>query len=198
VTLYAFPSITPNQSHWSIVANTSIFRGFNGAIQTQDRGGERWAVELRFGHLRADEKAVMKAFLARLNGSQHRFTLHDHSQIQRGAFGGTPLVNGASQTGGLLIIDGASLSVTGWIKAGDHFSVGGELKMATGDADSDGAGGVQLEFTPRIRNAPANNEPVIIADPPGTFLLATNESDWSNSPGDFSDFVIKAIEDIAI
>jgi hypothetical protein len=198
MTTYAFPSITPNSSVWELESNTGTFRSpLSNAIRTIDRGGEHWRVRMTFANLRGDNKATMKAFLARLNGQQHRFTLHDHGQVQRGAFGGTPLVFGADQTGKTLNIDGASLSITNWIREGDHFAVNGELKMATADANSDGAGLVTLTFAPRLRAAPANNDPITTATPLGLFVLDDDLSGWDNRPGDLSTFIIVAREDIA-
>lgn len=139
----------------------------------------------------------MQAFLAKLNGQQHRMTLHNHAENQRGSFGGTPLVAGASQTGTTLNIDGCSFGVTNWIRAGDWFSVNGELKMAVADANSDGAGLAALTFVPRLRSAPANDAAITTASGTGTFILDSNSVSWSNRPGSFSDLSFTALEDIA-
>jgi len=84
-----------------------------------------------------------------------------------GALGGTPLVNGASQSGSTLVIDGASLSVSGWAKKGDVFTIAGVYSVnpqtyqstgrlhqfvVTADADSDGAGNVTLSISPSIND----------------------------------------------
>jgi hypothetical protein len=197
VTTFAFPAITPNSSAWGIESNTAAFvSSITGAIQTKDRGGERWRAMLTFTNLNAANKAVMRAFLARLNGQQHRFTLQDHAVIQRGAFGGTPLVNGAGQTGVALNIDGASNNITNWIRAGDMFGAGGDLKMAVLDADSDGSGLVALTFVPRILTAPSNGSAIVISAPTGTFMLANNAVTWGNRPGDFTNFSLDCVEDI--
>lgn len=105
-----------------------------------------------------------------------------------GTFGGTPAVNGASQTGTTLILDGASNSITNWAVVGDVFSIAGvyavnpQTRQSTGQlqqfrvmaaADSDGSGNVTLTFTPAIvpsgqfqnvSNAPADNALVNIWD----------------------------------
>lgn len=197
MTTYAFPSITPTQSTWSIEGNTAkLVSPLSGAIQTIDRGGERWRCQMTFRNLKSDDKQTLKAFLAKLNGQQHRFTLRDHAQIQRGAFGGTPLVAGASQTGTSLNIDGCSTGITNWIREGDHFEVNGDLKMATADVNSDGGGLATLTFVPRILTAPADNAAITTTNPTGVFMLFDTTSTWSNMPGDFSDFTIDCIEDI--
>lgn len=197
MTTYAFPSVTPNTQSIELTSNTSVFVSpLTGAVKTADRGGERWRVRLNFVNLVNPERAEMQAFLSRLNGQQHRFTMQNHSESNRGAFGGTPLVAGANQVGNTLNIDGATPSVTNWIRAGDWFSVNGELKMATIDANSDGSGNVTLTFSPRLRTSPADNAAVTTSSGTGKFLLDQSGTSWSNRPGLFSDLTITAIEDI--
>lgn len=152
---------------------------------------------MNFQNLVNAEYSELVAFLTRLNGQQHRFTWYDRGRDQLGNFGGTPLVAGASQTGRSLNIDGCSSSVTDWIKAGDWFSVNGELKMATTDADSDGGGAATLNFMPGLRSAPADNAPITTVNPAGQFLLAAPEAGWTRKLPDFADLQIDAIEDIA-
>ena len=196
MTTYAFPSVTPSSSTWSLQSNTALFQSaFTGATETLDRGGEHWRVKLMYRNITAADKAVMQAWVVRLNGQQHRFTLHDHALTQRGAFGGTPLVAGASQTGSTLSVDGVS-NVTNWIRAGDMFEVDGALKMQTIDATSSGAA-VTLTFVPRIVTGPPNNEPIVTSSPSGLFMLANPVVQWSNAPNDLCNLSFDAIEDIA-
>lgn len=194
MTTYAFPNITPNSSTWEYVSNTEMFESsLSRAIQTLDRGGEHWRCTLSFRNLKSDEKADLKAFLVKLNGMQHRFTLPDHSLIQRGLLTGTPLVAGAGQTGTSLNVDGCT-GTTDWIKAGDMFEVDGKLKMAVEDADA-AAGAVTIVFRPRIMTAPPDSDPITVADPTSVFLLADNSIGWSNLPNDFSNFTVVCRED---
>ena len=198
MTTYAFPSVTPTSSSIEYRSNTARFVSpVSGAIQTLDRGGERWIISLQYRSLKDADRAVMLAFLAKLNGQQHRFTLHNHAENNRGAFGGTPLVAGASQTGTSLNIDGCSNSITNWIREGDFFSVDGKLKICVADANSDGSGLLTVSFAPRILTAPANNAPLTTSSGTGVFLLATNGAQWSNRPFGFSDLSVVALEDIA-
>lgn len=197
MTTYAFPAVTPNQSTIELVANTNRFVSpLTGATQTVDRSGERWVITLQYQNLYGDNLATMTAFLAKLNGQQHRFTLHNHAENNRGNFGGTPLVEGASQTGTTLGIDGCSLSVTDWMREGDWFGVNDQLLLATADADSDGTGDATLTFIPRLRSAPADNDPITTTAATGVFMLANSGVKWSNRPGGFSDLSIVAVEDI--
>lgn len=85
-----------------------------------------------------------------------------------GAGGGTPLVNGASQTGSSLITDGWSNSITNVARAGDVIRVDGlsPLLRITADANSDGSGNATLSISPPIPagSSPANNAAITRAD----------------------------------
>lgn len=103
------------------------------------------------------------------------------------------LVNGASQTGVLLIVDGLPASTSGLARAGDMFEVGGELKRLTADVDTDGSGNAALMFEPALRSAPADNVPVIFTKPAGRFVLA-DDAGWQTRPGLISDLELSFVE----
>ena len=82
-----------------------------------------------------------------------------------GSFAGTPAVNGASQTGATLAMDGFNASATGVYKAGDVFTLPGvygvnpETKqtlstlqqfVVTADVDADGSGEADVPISPSI------------------------------------------------
>lgn len=84
---------------------------------------------------------------------------------QVGALGGTPLVNGAAQTGTNLIVDGFTASAAPRLKKGDVFTIAGvyavnpitfqntgELQqfVATADVSSDGAGAATIPIFPAL------------------------------------------------
>lgn len=106
------------------------------------------------------------------------------------------LVNGASQTGGKLIIDGLPTSTNGLAFAGDWFEVNGELKRLTADLNSDGSGNGYLIFEPTLRASPADNTPVVFRSPMGKFMLAEDSAGWSTRPGILSDIELNLIEDV--
>lgn len=198
MTTYAFPSIIPNRSVFELRSNSKTFASpLSGAIQTAFRGGTRWAMQLFFDNLTGDNRSEMQAFLVKLNGQVHYFTVHDHSYTIRGTGGGTPVVNGASQTGTSLVTNGWTASAT-VLKAGDYFSFTNgtfdELKMVTGDVTSDGSGNATLNFLPEIHVSPANGATIDVTDPLGTFLLVNPNVSWTNVPKPFSNFEIQAME----
>lgn len=82
-----------------------------------------------------------------------------------GALGGTPLSNGATQTGASIVCDGGSASITGYFKAGDVITFAGTedvdlvtkeslgvLKqfVVTADANTDGSGNVTVSIYPPV------------------------------------------------
>ena len=157
---------------------------FTYAQQAVAHTGQRWEVDVTLPAMSRADAEQWVAFLVSLRGRLGTFTLGDPvGATPRGSAGGTPLVNGASQTGGILNIDGCTASQTGWLKAGDYIQLGtagsATLHKVLADADSDGSGEVSLDIWPYIRTAPADDAAVITSNTVGLFRLASNEQNWS-------------------
>ena len=197
MTTFTFPSITPTASTFELVANTRTFQSpLTNAVQTSSRKGSLWRASLQFRNLSGDDRQEMQAFLVKLNGQEHRFTLHDHSFTRRGAGGGSLLVNGGSQSGTSLVCDGATASVNNYLRAGDYITFNNELHMVVADANSDAAGNVTLSIAPPIRKTPPDDTVVTYTSPvKGVFMLAGPAS-WDTQPGIYSSFNIEAVEDV--
>jgi hypothetical protein len=200
VASYTWPTaLIPSSSDWRLISNTAAFSSpLTGSTQTLARGGDRWACTLTFNALADTNRRTLMAFLARLRGQAHRVVLPDHAYTRAGTLAGTPLVKGAAQTGVSLLIDGCTNDTT--LLAGDLFTVNNELKMVV--ADSTVAGGeITVAFVPPLRTSPADNAPVTVAAPTGTFLLTSNTVGWSNNPAGWprivSSFSVEFVEDIA-
>lgn len=75
-----------------------------------------------------------------------------------GAGGGTPVINGASETGEDIATRGWSTGVTGAVRAGDVLRIAGlnPLYRVVEDADSDGSGNATVKLNPPI---PAGSAP---------------------------------------
>jgi len=182
---------------FQLVSNTRTFQSpLTNAIQTTSRKGSLWRATLQFNNLSGDDRREMQAFLVKLNGQQHRFTLHDHSYTRRGAGGGTLLVNGGTQSGTSLVCDGATASVNNYLRAGDYISFNAELHMVVADANSDASVNVTLSIAPPIRKTPSDDAVVdYLAPVSGVFMLAGPAS-WDTQPGIYSNFNIEAVEDV--
>ncbi len=183
----AFPSIIPSSVEWSLISNTQSFRSpMDGSVQTLENAGSRWRALLRFKNLSDSDGRTLLAFMVALRGEAGRFTLYDHSHPNpAGIATGSPLVNGASQTGGTLITDGWTNSVTGILKAGDYIGVNGELKMVTSDVDSDVTGKVTLTIEPPLRSSPADNAVITTVKPTTNFRLVDDNQAKSSITAPF-------------
>jgi hypothetical protein len=157
---------------------------FTFSQQVHTYPGQMWLASVTIPPLRKEFVEPWVAMLLGLRGQTGTFLLGDPNNVApRGVATGTPLVKGAGQTGGTLEIDGATVSTTGWLKAGDYIQLGAAasatLHKVLLDADSDASGNVTLEIWPYIRTAPADNAPVTVNDCKGVFRLATNQQSWS-------------------
>lgn len=146
--------------------------------------GQMWQADVTLPSMRRADAEQWIAWLIALRGSLGTFLLGDPlGCTARGTPTGTPLVAGAGQTGGTLNIDGATSSVTGWLKAGDYIQLGtgasARLHKVLQDANSNGSGEVSLDLWPHIRTAPADNGAVIVSNAKGLFRLSSNEQSWS-------------------
>jgi len=152
--------------------------------QTVAHAGQRWECDITLPAMNRADAEQWVAFLVSLRGRFGTFTLGDPvGATPRGSAGGTPIVNGASQTGGTLNIDGCTASQTGWLKAGDYIQLGtagsATLHKVLADADSNGSGEVSLDIWPFIRTAPSDNAAVVVTNTIGRFRLADNEQNWN-------------------
>lgn len=122
---------------------------------------------------------AVRALLEAINRSLRTGVLWDvqHPYLHRriGLGGGTPLVNGASQTGSSINIDGAAAGVTGWLKAGDIISIVGcpVVFDVSEDVTTSGGGTATIPINPPIftGQSPADNAAVTI-DPTAIFYKA--------------------------
>ena len=140
-------------------------------------------------------------FLLKLNGMEGTFLFGDpNAKTPQGPATGTPLVNGASQTGNSLITDGWTVSVTGILKAGDYIQLGSgsttRLYKVLNDADSDAGGNATFDIWPRLRVSPADNDLIITSAAKGLFALAGNIMEWDIEGAMKYGISFTAIEDL--
>lgn len=155
--------------------------------QVITHSGQQWEAEITLPPMTRAEGEEWVSFLVKLKGQQGTFLLGDPSgATPRGSASSapaTPLVNGGSQTGGSLIIDGAPASASGYLKAGDYIQLGtsssATLHKVLNDVTTNGSGEASIDIYPSIRTAPADNAAVTVSSAKGIFRLASNETNWS-------------------
>lgn len=180
------PSHTGIKSIELRAINAVIFEmsPFTFVGQAQASAGQMWQADVTLPPMKRDDAAVWVAWLVSLRGRFGTFLMGDpNGATPRGSIGGTPLVNGAGQTGEALLIDGCTANVTNWLKAGDYVQLGSgataTLHKVLANASSNGSGQVTLSLWPHIRSAPADNAAVTVTNAVGRFRLSSNETSWS-------------------
>lgn len=200
-----FPNVSVKTSSFRLVnvvsENQSIF---TGASQVYAHQGQWWAGELKFIPMKRPSAAEAIAFLLQLRGKFGTFHFGDPDYLAlgpRGPGGGTPLVNGGSQTGNTLDIDGLPALTTVYRKY-DYFSLGTGTSMRlyclTEDAVTDSSGNVTLNFEPRLRESPSDNDTVTFTGAKGTFQLAQNVAEWDANESNIYDISIPFKEALRI
>lgn len=162
---------------------------FTGSRQVQKHQGQWWEAEVTLPPMLNATAATWEAFLTKLNGVEGTFLMGDPTRATpRGSAGGTPLVNGASQTGNDLIIDGASLSATGWLLAGDWIQLGtsntSRLYKVLEDVNTDGSGNATIPIWPELNasTTPADGATVVVTGTVGLWHMVDNALEWSAIP----------------
>ena len=189
MTAFDMPDIPIKRSRFGLRFNTAQFESpLSGDVQRLELAGARWFAEYTFRQTTAAEVGALQAFLVKLRGRANTFNGYDPDRTTPlGTASGTPLVNGADQTGGSLITDGwANSQVV--LKQGDYFSVNSELKMVTADVTSDGSGNATITFEPVLRTSPADNAAITLSNPTCTMILdADDAGQWQAGAGNYYD-----------
>ena len=195
---------TPGPQHvdWApMSAVGAVTSPFTFQSQVQAHQGQIWAVRITVPPMIAADAEPWVAALLSLNGRQGTFFWGDRvRKMPRGSAGGTPLVDGAGQTGQELITDGWPNSVNGVLKMGDFFQLGSgattRMYRILKDVNSNGSGQATLDFWPRLREIPADNAAIVTSEPKCVWRLKDNLMDWSVDTAKLYGLEIDAVEAI--
>lgn len=158
----AFPAVKLTRFSLSLdeakAATESMFTRFRQVVSLSAGTADRWEGLLETVPLDAQAAKTMMGWGAAV-GLYGIFNIADPMYSGPTSGQATGLVNGASQTGTSLIIDGVANSTT-IIRAGEYFQVGDQYFIATADATSNGSGQATLSFRPALRSSPADNATV--------------------------------------
>ena len=184
----------------NVVGNT--LSPFTLTQQVQKGQGQRWEADISLPLMKREDAEQWISFFVKLNGSYGTFLMGDpNAATPRGSASttaGTPVVNGASQTGSELDIDGLPVSTTGYLKAGDYIQLGtgatSKLYKVLDDVDTNASGEATLTIWPDLRSSPADNAAVVVSGAKGLFRLSTNVSDWQINEAGFYQISFGAAE----
>jgi len=170
--------------------------------QVVRHSGARWSAIISIPPVKRDNAEYWNSFLLRLRGSYGSFTMGDpNGATARGtasSAAGTPVINGGSQTGNELAIDGLPTSETGYLKAGDYIQIGGgvtsQLYKVLEDVNTNGSGEATLNLWPDLRSSPANGATVVVSGAKGLFKLSGNTAVWDIDANGFYSITFSAVE----
>ena len=185
------PTVTGVQSVNFIARNSvgTTASPFTYEQQVFKNVGQRFEADITLPPMSRADAEVWNTFFIKLYGQYGTFLLGDpNSATPRGtasSSAGTPIVNGASQTGDTLNIDGVPTSQTGYLKAGDYIQLGSgsgaRIYKVLDDANSNGSGEVALTIYPDLRSSPSDGATVVVSSAVGLFRLTTPTHNWSIS-----------------
>ena len=155
---------------------------FTGQEQVFQHEGEIWSTQITFPPMLKDKAAVVLAFLLQLRGRRGTFKIGDQDRKTiQGVAPGTIRVNGASQTGNQVALDGFANSTNNLFKAGDYIQIGSYLYMVTEDVNSNGSGEANVKIEPSLRQSIetiADDATVLYTNTKTLFRLDSNETGW--------------------
>lgn len=156
---------------------------FTAVQQVYRYSGQFWEADITLPPMKRADAEYWISFLLKLNGPYGTFLMGDpNGATARGVATGTPLVNGAGQTGNELVTDGWTTSTTGILKAGDYIQLGtgatSRLYKVLDDVNSDGSGNATLTLWPDLRSAPADNAAITVSNTKTTFRLNSAQTSW--------------------
>lgn len=191
---FDWPStLRPSKQSWAIVANgTSFVSPFSGATQTMGFPGSRWKTTLTFENMNDAESRLLETLIVRLNGQQHRVRLFDFGRPVV-AQKGTPLVNGAGQSGDSISTDGWAAN-TLVLSKGDFIQIATEYKQVLDDVTSNASGQATINIGPMLRYSPADNAVINVTAPSSVFMQTELENGWDRKPAFATDFSLSFIE----
>lgn len=134
--------------------------------------GERWRVTVDLPQMDRARAGQWQGFLMNLRAGFYSVYFGDvMNPNPLGKGFGDPVVNGANQTGKVLLTDGWPPSTFGLLLAGDKLQIGNRLYQTTTNVNSNASGEAPIHIFPTLRESPPDNAPLILNDPKGIFAL---------------------------
>ena len=163
----------------TVAVSSSPFTGQDQVVQHE---GEYWTTQISFPPMLKDKAAQIIAFLLQLRGRRGTFSIGDQDRKTiQGVATGTIRVNGASQTGNQVALDGFANSTSNVFKAGDYIQINSFLYMVTEDFTSNSSGEANVKIEPALRQGIetiADDATVVYSNTKTIMRLDSNETAW--------------------
>lgn len=164
-----FPSVSPTSVSLRSNSTTRVSVSHSKKRQARSALAHRWSIKLNFANRITSEYHQIEGFMDAQHGQAETFTLI-LPLVPLGTWPGSPVVNGAAQTGYTLNLRGFTASQTGVIKAGDILKSANVAKVyrATADANSNATGLVAVILNCQLVASPADGEAITFSSVPFT------------------------------
>lgn len=203
-TILTFPAIkNPADVSWGIETMDGRFVSpLAGTFQDIIRPGSRWLMTASWKVFTNDDQQAYIAWSAQMARGGSRSALPNFAYAKRGSAAGTPLVNGAGQTGFSLNTKGWTASAANVLRAGDMFQVTDgtlhQLVMVTADISADGSGHAAVPITPSLRIKPTDSSALVTTNPTAYFAFSKPSSTAAYTPPRQAAMAMSLIEDIQL
>ena len=158
---------------------------FTNQEQVFEHEGAQWKATFTLPPMKKDKAAVWLGFLMSLRGRRGTFKIGDQDRKTiQGVATGTILVNGASQTGNAINLDGFANSTNNVFKAGDYIQINSYLYMISANVNSNSSGEATVYVEPSLRSGIEvinDNTTVIYTNTTTVMRLDSNELNWDTN-----------------
>jgi hypothetical protein len=153
---------------------------FTGQQQVQDWQASFLEASVSLPPLTHIQAQAWIAFLLSLHGQANTFQLGDPLAVSpQGNANGTPLVDGAGQTGYTLNLRGWANGAQFVLMPGDWIQIGYRLYRTIYCPYADDTGRLALSIWPQLRESPPDGAVVILNNTKGLWRLQQNQRKWS-------------------
>lgn len=167
-----------------LLTGKSVFTEFTKAA---------WTYQIQLTIQTEAQGRAWSAALSRLSRFSNHFVAGPPGYDGAAYTSTTLQVNGAGQLGTALNIKGGAVSTT-VLRAGEYFSVNGELKIVVTDCVTNGSGLATVQIEPPLKASPADSANLNLATPTAKFRLLAPQTQWRIEPGRFYVFTVDAVE----
>lgn len=190
-----FPSISPNSVSLRGISPTRVSVSHSQKRAARSSLSHRWSIKLSFANRSVSEYRQIEGFMDAQHGQAETFTIVLPGSPQ-GTWLGSPVVDGAAQTGYTLNLRGFTASQTGVIKAGDIFKTANVAKVyrAVADANSSAGGLVAVTLNCQLVASPADGETITFSSVPFTVASTSDNVESAYAAAMIGSMSVELIE----
>jgi len=194
LTMPASPA--PNRSSFRIKRVTALSESpFSGRQQVVEWPYAIWQAEISLPPMKRAKAAEWQAFMLELHGRAGTFLMGDPDAKHPRGSATTAAVNGAGQTGNVLLVRGM---VNTTLLKGDYIQLGSggtaRLHMVVNDHGGGPGGTTILQIEPPLKFSPADGAAVTVINAMGLWRMAAPDPGWDSDAASIYGFTFACHE----